>query len=1273
MIDDKSIDIDLLPIGYGEIKITKDKTKQSYSYITSYSNASYKALLSRNTYTEDEEFRPCEELNAELFSQKRLKSYHNVLINHSYMEFEQYCLSIKQSLIIKLKPVSKEILSITLVTIPTKKSQTLNKDDSPDYGKILDSSFDLMLIYDSNLTLKFYNQKAKAILGLNHDKENLAESFEHIHPDDKQMALEIINNLLENPSKEISSDIRVLKGDDDYLVMHFLAKNMLDVEGINGIVVNAINITSRKNTESKMIENQIYLESLFRAIPNLIFVLDYQGIFLDLKSENNTKLAFAPDQFLGKNISVLFPGYISRKVISALGQLKAHEEVTPISYQYRNKSKEIGFYECNLSIIDEEKVLAIVNDVTALKKAEEKLTQNHKLIQKKLDAIVSPEGKLSDLDLSDLVDIDELKDLFQTVNDLTKIPVTLIDKKGNVLFSLGMSNICKDFHLARCKSLDKCLRSNYSNTKELKIGESKLYKCLNSIWNLACPIYVGGEQIASLDICQFRLADDTNNYDELLRHQANIFNFDKKAYIEAYYSLPVLEKEHLLKISSYYRDLLSKITALSYAQIKQARTAKQLKLREKKLREITDNMTDVVYTMDLDLQITYISPSVTKLFGFTPSEYMKRTVEEKVPVSSLKIIQDAIAKGLAIPSSKSKGYLFEFQEYHANGNLIDIAVHANILRDNNNQPIGIIGSIRDITKRKKTEAELNTQFEIQKLLSSVAMQYINIPIDQIANAIPQSLEQFAQFANVDRALIVKYDLDKKTATITNEWCKSGITSILERSQDLPLEVLKEWNEDLANGNTIIVNNTQELPDNDKKKQYLTHKHIKSLINVPLMKEDTCIGFVGFNLVERIHNFTANEITLLKIFANLLVNIENRKSINYELIKEKERATESDNLKSNLLRNISHEFRTPLNGIIGLSEHLKAKSINPEFQQMANMILSSGIRLNYVLDSIMLLTQLESLSEKKIINLEQINLSIFLLSLTELYKEQIEQKGLDLIINIQPNLSVKINDNLLRQAIIHIINNAIKYTKKGSIKISCILAQEGNSVKIHIEDTGIGIPKESQEIIFSDFRQVSEGYNRAYEGCGLGLPIAKRVIELMHGNISLESQLERGSKFTIILPVIYDNQVMLKDSDSDKKNYKKQIAHENYASSNTDKPLILIVEDNKVNQKLATSILKKYYETDSALDGETAITMTTQKKYDIILMDIHLGEGLDGLDVAKIIRTDFCYKQTPIIAVTGYTMLGDKENILRQGCSHYLAKPYTKNQLLEIIEKALNQN
>lgn len=1267
MRENKRIYVDSLPIGYCEINISK-LSKKDFSFQILYNNKRFEEIIGENI-SDDTESLICKDLKNELFSQRKLKSYFNVAVNNSYMEFQHHCKISDQQLIVKVSPLAKNQVSICFASLPYAPISDPVEDKQTNFFQVIDNSFDHLLIINKDLKLIYCNKNAMQLLGTKEIDSEDDSAFKYLHPDDITIGQNTITELLTYPNRIVKAKIRIKDTDNNYRLMSFRMKNLLDMPGIEGFVINAQDITDIDKSKQELQEKRNYLISLFNAIPNIIFVMDYQGNFLDIKGPDNDKLAYSPQQFLGKNISTLFPPYITNKLTKRLSLLKDNKPVDNFTYQRKNHLGENRFYECTLSIIDDHKVLALVNDVTSLKDAERTLENSKKDIQRKLDAIVSPEGNLADLELSDLVNIDELRDLFQTINDFTNIPITLLDRQGSVIFSLGTSTLCKNFHLAKEGSRLLCKESNQDISNNLKLGESKIYKCKNNIWNFASPVYVGGQQIATLDICQFRLSDEYALSEIDLRQTANLHKFDKEKYIESYFHLPVIDKERLIKVSTYYRDLLSKITALSYAQIKQARTAHQLKLREEKLAQITDNMTDVIFINDLNFKVLYVSPSIQKMNGLTPEEYMKRSPSQRFPQDTINkinsLLQDELAKG----PDQHEDILFEMQEYNVNNDLIDMSVHAKLLLDKDNKPLAIIGSARDISHRKAIEAQLNNQLQLQSLLSSIAMKYINLPLKEIRASIQKSLEEFAEFAKADRAYIFKYDWDKRTTSNTYEWCREGISPQIDNLQNVPVDMMKEWNEKHHRGEIISIPEVLALAKNDSRRDFLIKQNIKSLISVPLMDKNECVGFVGFDSVRKIHHYSEDDITVLQVFANLLVNIRNRIKMTEALKKEKERATESDKLKSNLLKNISHEFRTPLNGIIGLSELLQTKTLASENKKMASMIYTSGIRLNYVLDSIMLLSQLESLSEKEFINLELINLSSILMTLTNQYRSQVEQKGLDFILDIHPNINTKINENLFKQAIVHIINNAIKYTKEGFIKISTQISQDRSKILLHIKDSGIGIPVESQEIIFSDFRQVSEGLNRAYEGCGLGLPIAKKAIELMKGSISLVSEFEKGAEFIISLPIdtisetTHDNNFATIANKAEDKEEEK--TSNNLAS-------ILIVEDNKINQKLAISILNDNYDVDAVFDGESAIKMIAEKQYDLVLMDIHLGEGLDGLQTTKIIRNDLRYAKIPIIAVTGYTMLGDKEHILKQGCSHYISKPYSKQELLDLIASSLHK-
>jgi len=397
-------------------------------------------------------------------------------------------------------------------------------------------------------------------------------------------------------------------------------------------------------------------------------------------------------------------------------------------------------------------------------------------------------------------------------------------------------------------------------------------------------------------------------------------------------------------------------------------------------------------------------------------------------------------------------------------------------------------------------------------------------------------------------------------------------------------------------------------------------------------------------------------------AETVMRREKRQAEN-ELIQAKLAAEESSRLKSALLQNMSHEFRTPMNGILGFSELLNGELSDSRMRMMAEHILTSGRRLQQTLDAIMLFAQLESGIPLK---QNHVNIGKILSQITGAQNEQITRKGLKLIQVIGETLTALTDEHLVRKALENIFDNAVKFTNDGTITVEAgFLKQDKDQIRIRIEDTGIGIAPEKHKVIFEEFRQAAEGYNRPYEGSGLGLAIARKIIALLGGKIHLESELGKGSTFTIILPT---NLNVLADQKKDALEIPTLVVQPQKAGS----PLILLVEDNESNIDLVNIYLKKDYRLDIARDGESSLKMVREKHYDCILMDINLGPGMDGIDAITGIRNMEEYRSVPIIAVTGYTFRNEKEFIISKGADHYLEKPFVRQTLVGLLKTVLDR-
>lgn len=384
----------------------------------------------------------------------------------------------------------------------------------------------------------------------------------------------------------------------------------------------------------------------------------------------------------------------------------------------------------------------------------------------------------------------------------------------------------------------------------------------------------------------------------------------------------------------------------------------------------------------------------------------------------------------------------------------------------------------------------------------------------------------------------------------------------------------------------------------------------------------------------------------------------------KIVFEREKSEEANRMKTAILANMSHEFRTPMSAILGFSDILKEELANSEHLSMIVDIHSSAKRLLNTLNSILELSHLESTEFKP--NNSLINVTSIITSLSDSFYKLAGTKNLGYHLDIkESNFICLLDEELLKQIVTNVFDNALKYTNKGgiTIKINKVEKNNDNWCFISIADTGIGISTENQKFIFNEFRQVSEGISRSYEGAGLGLTISKKMVNLMGGIIEVESELGFGSTFNIYFKLV-NNKI------SDKSLELNKFSAKTVFGTDIVKPHVLLVEDNKTNKVLIKRFLSNNFNVDEVSSGLAAIDIIQKVKYDIILMDINLGLGMNGIETAAEIRKIKDFKDIPIIAVTGYALSGDKEMILDNGLNGYVSKPFTRETLIETLSNAL---
>ena len=384
-------------------------------------------------------------------------------------------------------------------------------------------------------------------------------------------------------------------------------------------------------------------------------------------------------------------------------------------------------------------------------------------------------------------------------------------------------------------------------------------------------------------------------------------------------------------------------------------------------------------------------------------------------------------------------------------------------------------------------------------------------------------------------------------------------------------------------------------------------------------------------------------------------------------KDAEELLRAQKAKELFLANISHEIRTPINGISGMAT-LLSKQPSPEDQATyLNAIKSAADNLKVIINDILDLASIESGKLK----FESIGFSLkdVLDSLDDIFYIQAKEKGVNFTIDLGASANtILLGDPVrLNQVLINLISNALKFTHTGSIKITVVGKKIKNKILIrfNIEDTGVGIPADKLTTIFESFSQADASVTRKYGGTGLGLTIVKQLVELQHGTITVKSEENIGSTFVVSIPYSLT---------TSKKKMVESISSSREINSKSVKGLrILLVEDNDINRLYASSILKNwdcYFET--AENGFVAIQKLKNQEFDIVLMDIQMPV-MDGFEATKAIRNDrFKNSKVPIIAITANVTKKDMEKCLAAGMNDYIVKPFTPDDLLILLKRYSKQ-
>lgn len=633
---------------------------------------------------------------------------------------------------------------------------------------------------------------------------------------------------------------------------------------------------------------------------------------------------------------------------------------------------------------------------------------------------------------------------------------------------------------------------------------------------------------------------------------------------------------------------------------------------EERYRVLVEQMIDAIVISTVEGRIISVNENAILLTGYTESELMSKSIFDFIDDDELLFRPfqfEKLKKGLSV-NSERKIIL-------KNNTILNVELNSKLLYDGN-----VLTIARDITERKAAEALL---IENDKFLNET---------QQIANIGTYSITLGKDLWSRSKLLDTIFGIKSTDILNSNLW----LSIVHPDHRDMMYNYVTQ---DVLTKGEPFDKMYKIVRQNDGEIRWV---HGKGTLKYDSNKKPQSL--VG----------TIRDVT-------------ERKALEFELTKAKEKAEEASQAKSEFLANMSREIRTPLNGIIGFSELLTSTNLDKNQTEYLSIINSSAETLLNIINNILDFSKIEA--RKLELNTEKIDLYELVQQSIHLFKFQVKQKKIELQVSIGTDVPkfVWVDSLRLKQILVNLVNNAIKFTSQGSVHLQLKVLQSRENqfytIRFSVKDTGIGIKVENQMKIFQSFVQEDATTSRQYGGTGLGLTISNQLLGLMNSELHLKSKPGKGSEFFFEIELEKAFPLASEQHPSIVKKKSSSILSSKSCA-------ILIAEDNLVNRYLAVTLVKRFLPNAvimEAQNGEEAIRLAQENEFCLIFMDIQMPI-INGYEAAVAIRELKPNTLVPIIALTAGILNGDKEKCLAIGMNDYLSKPILVNDLEHIIRKWL---
>jgi PAS domain S-box-containing protein len=696
----------------------------------------------------------------------------------------------------------------------------------------------------------------------------------------------------------------------------------------------------------------------------------------------------------------------------------------------------------------------------------------------------------------------------------------------------------------------------------------------------------------------------------------------------------------------------------------------KLEKSEKHFRDITENATDLICVIEPTGKCLYASPSVKSFFGYEVSEYLLLNTFEQVHPDDLKPIlapDGPLAKAMKGEMATDVQYRFRMK----NGSYKWVE-SGGISISGDEGGLRVQYSTRDITERKESERLLREEHSLLKTLIhslpvNIYIKDLNSNSVLMNKAEEEYLKEFGA-----KEISGNFNVDLFDSEFTHEF--------FEKDQQV-----------MDTGVAILNEDVEHVLANGEKQWFITSR-------IPIRNSDNAVsGLIVVSLDITKRKQAEQEIIeqngrLQATEEELTQNLDHLKEIhdklaenNREVLRSKEIAELANQAKSDFLANMSHEIRTPMNGVIGFTELLKETSLDDKQKQYISIVNNSAQSLLDIINDILDFSKIEA--GKLELNIEKIDLRNLGTQVMDIVGYKGAQKNINLILTMGNEVPqfVWVDGLRLRQVIINLIGNAIKFTERGEIELKVdaihnpVGANSGQGpiteFLFSVRDTGIGIEPKNVEKIFQAFSQADTYTTKKYGGTGLGLTISNKLLALMGSKLQLKSEVGKGSTFYFVIRLLASIGGDRKEGLSLNTQANKNIPKKMYMNSSRTK--ILVADDNVINMTLAKAVIKKVLPNAiliEAVNGKIATERFVQEKPSIVFMDIQMPEmnGYEAaMEIRRLERLSGNPSRVPIIALTAGAIKGEREKCLEAGMDDFITKPIANNAINLALEKWLS--